>query len=89
MPGLELVEMEDASRCCGAAGIYTITQREMSGRLLDRKMQGVLAAKADVVATANPGCAIQLEVGLKEAGAPGRVCHVVDILDEAYRAEEG
>ena len=89
VPGLELVEMDDASRCCGAAGIYTITQREMSGRLLDRKMQGVLAAKADMVVTANPGCVIQLEVGLKEAGVPGRVCHVVDILDQAYRAEEG
>ena len=82
--GLELVEMEDASRCCGAAGTYTITQREMSGQLLDSKMEAVLATGAEVVATANPGCALQLEAGLRLAGSDGRVCHVVDLLDEAY-----
>ncbi len=88
-PGLELVEMEEASRCCGAAGIYTITQRRMSERLLASKMEWVLAAGVDMVVTANPGCAIQLENGLREAGSPVRVCHVVDVLDQAYQAEEG
>ena len=87
IPGLELVEMEDASRCCGAAGVYTITQRGMSGRLLESKMRDVLATGADVVATANPGCALQLEAGLRLAGSDGRVCHVVDLLDEAYGGE--
>ncbi len=84
IPGLELVQMEDASRCCGAAGIYTITQRGMSARLLESKMEAVLATGAEVVATANPGCALQLEAGLRLAGVEGRVCHVVDLLDEAY-----
>ena len=87
IPGLELVEMEDASRCCGAAGVYTITQRGMSGRLLESKMRDVLATGAEVVATANPGCALQLEAGLRLAGSDGRVCHVVDLLDEAYGGE--
>lgn len=87
IPGLELVEMEDASRCCGAAGVYTITQRGMSGQLLDSKMRDVLATGAEVVATANPGCALQLQAGLRLAGADSRVCHVVDLLDEAYGAE--
>ena len=87
IPGLELVEMKDASRCCGAAGTYTITQREMSGQLLDSKMETVLATGAEVVATANPGCALQLEAGLRIAGSDGRVCHVVDLLDEAYGGE--
>ena len=88
IPALELVEMEDASRCCGAAGIYTITQRSMSGRLLESKMSSVLATGAEVVATANPGCALQLEAGCRQAGSDVRVCHVVDLLDEAYQAEE-
>ena len=87
IPGLELVEMEDASRCCGAAGVYTITQRGMSGRLLESKMRDVLATGAEVVATANPGCALQMEAGLRLAGSDGRVCHVVDLLDEAYGGE--
>ena len=88
IPGLDFVEMEDASRCCGAAGIYSVTQRELSRRLLESKMKGVAATGADTVATANPGCIIQLETGLRSAGIPGRVCHVVDILDQAYQGEE-
>jgi len=89
VPGLELVEMENASRCCGAAGIYSITQRKMSGQLLESKMKWVAATGAETVVTANPGCVIQLEAGLKVVGIEGRVCHVVDILDQAYQAEDG
>ena len=87
IPGLELVEMEGSSMCCGAAGIYTITQREMSQRLLQNKMESMAATGAETVATANPGCVIQLETGLRMTGIPGRVCHVVDLLDEAYQGE--
>lgn len=86
--GLDFVEMENASLCCGAAGIYSITQRELSRKLLESKMRSVAATGADTVVTANPGCTIQLEAGLQLASIPGRVCHVVDILDEAYRGEE-
>ena len=88
IPGVDFVEMENASRCCGAAGIYTITQREFSRRLLGSKMESVASTGADTVATANPGCMIQLEAGLGLSGIPGRVCHVVDILDESYRRGE-
>ena len=87
IPGVQLVEMEDSSRCCGAAGIYSVTQKELSGRLLERKMRSVADTGAEVVATANPGCTIQLESGVRMAGLPSQVRHVVDILDESYRAE--
>ena len=87
IPALDFVEMENASRCCGAAGIYSITQRELSRRLLESKMESVAATGADTIATANPGCMIQLETGLRLARIPGRVCHVVDILDESYQRE--
>jgi Fe-S oxidoreductase len=87
IPGLDLVEMDNSDRCCGAAGIYSVTQREFSNRLLDSKMERVAATGADIIATANPGCVIQLENGLRRAGVQGRVCHVVDILDQAYAAE--
>ena len=87
IPGLNLTEMEDSSLCCGAAGIYSITQKELSRRLLERKMRSVAATGADTVVTANPGCVIQLETGLRRAGIPARVCHVVDLLDESYRNE--
>ncbi|MEX0785972.1 MAG: heterodisulfide reductase-related iron-sulfur binding cluster [Dehalococcoidia bacterium] len=88
IPGLELVELETPDRCCGSAGIYSFAQREMSLRLLDDKMRDVASTGAHVIATANPGCAMQLEAGLRRHGMQGRVVHVVELLDEAYRAED-
>ena len=87
IPGLELVEMEDSTRCCGAAGIYSMVQKEMSGRVLDSKMETVAATGAGCVATANPGCMIQLETGAAGRGMDLTICHVVDLLDEAYQNE--
>ena len=86
--GLELVEMEEASMCCGAAGLYSVLQQELADKILQRKMTHVSATGAEQVVTANPGCMMQIERGLRALGDPGTVTHVVDILDEAYRAEE-
>jgi len=88
IPGLELVELNAPDRCCGSAGVYSFSQREMSLRLLDEKMADVAATEASTIATANPGCMMQIEAGLRRLGTPGRVVHVVELLDEAYRAEE-
>jgi Fe-S oxidoreductase len=98
IPGLELVEMQSPDRCCGSAGIYSLAQRGMSLRLLDDKMRDVAttfqaepedSAGTTVIATANPGCMLQLEAGLRRHSLPGRVVHIVELLDEAYRAEGG
>ncbi len=88
IPGLELVEMETPDRCCGSAGIYSLAQQEMSMNVLDDKMRDVAATEAPVIATANPGCMMQLEAGLRRHGLKGRVAHVIELLDEAYQAEE-
>ncbi len=88
IPGLELVEMETPDRCCGSAGIYSLAQQEMSMSLLDDKMRDVAKTEASVIATANPGCMMQLEACLRRQGLNGRVVHVVELLDEAYRAED-
>ncbi len=87
IPGLELVEMENSSLCCGGAGIYPSVQPALSKRLLKRKMASIDATDVQEVITANPGCMLQLEMGLKSQGKNGRVRHVVDILDEAYSLE--
>ena len=63
IPGVELVEMERSDVCCGAGGTYTITEREFSLRVLDSKMRNVGRTYADVLATANPGCVLQLQYG--------------------------
>ncbi|MDI3318005.1 MAG: (Fe-S)-binding protein [Bacillota bacterium] len=87
VPGVELLEMPDAGRCCGSAGVYNIGHPDLSFRLMDRKAAD-LPEGAEVVATGNPGCALQMALGARRAGRPVRVVHPVVLLDEAYRAEE-
>ncbi len=84
IPGLKLREMALADLCCGSAGIYNIVQPEMAAALLDRKMSNVEATGAEVIATANPGCMLQLALGVRKRGGGQRVAHVVELLDEAY-----
>lgn len=85
VPGLRLVELREADWCCGSAGIYNLTQPEMATRLQERKSRNIIATGAEVVVTANPGCIIQIAQGLGTQGAPIRVLHLVEVLDEAYR----
>ena len=84
IPGLKLVEMEGSDMCCGAAGVYNLTHRELSTQILDHKMEHVAETEPDIIATANPGCMLQLEVGARRRGLRARVAHVVELLDEAY-----
>lgn len=87
IPGLELREMEESSLCCGSAGIYNVTQPEMAQRLGRRKVEHIAAVSPQIVATANPGCALQMRNGLDRAGHRAvAVKHVVELLDESMRA---
>jgi glycolate oxidase iron-sulfur subunit len=85
IPGLELVELAESNWCCGSAGIYNITQPEMSKKLLDRKLGHIQKTGASVVASANPGCSLQLQTGLREAHRSVRVAHPISLLAEAFR----
>ncbi len=87
IPGLELVELAGSDVCCGSAGIYNLTQPALSRELLERKMDAVEATGADILAVANPGCAIQIGAGIRARGLPMTVVHPVDLLDRAYRVE--
>jgi glycolate oxidase iron-sulfur subunit len=92
LPGMSLVEMTDPGLCCGSAGIYSITHPEMSSRLLYDKLDHALETGAQVIATANAGCLLQLQAGLRMRGqqrsAGVRARHVVELVDDAYRAAE-
>jgi len=85
VPGLNLQEMAGADICCGSAGIYNVVQNEMSAQILAHKMQTVNATHAEIIATANPGCMLQLQAGVRQHGSKQRVMHVVEILDLAYK----
>jgi len=86
IPGLTVRELHEADWCCGSAGTYNLTQPEMAGRLQRRKIENIRATGADAVVTANPGCIIQIQQGLEGGARPIRVLHIVELLDEAYRA---
>jgi glycolate oxidase iron-sulfur subunit len=87
IPGLEIVEIPNGDRCCGAAGLYNVTQPDMSSALMRQKAEAVVATGARVVASANPGCTMQLLAGLRELGADVDVLHPIELLDRAYVAK--
>ena len=85
IPGLEMKELPEADWCCGSAGIYSITQPEQSKKLLQRKIGHVCASEIDHLATANPGCHLQLESGLRQTTV--KVVQPIVLLADAYKDE--
>jgi glycolate oxidase iron-sulfur subunit len=83
IPELRLVEIRNGDRCCGAAGMYAATQPEMAGALGDGKAAAIAATGATVVASANPGCSVQIAEHLRTLGATVEVVHPVELLDRA------
>ena len=85
IPGTEVRIVEKADECCGGAGIYSITHRELGGEIGRDKVAAVRACAADAVVTPNPGCMMQIGAGLRMEGAREGVLHPVELLDESYR----
>ncbi|MGN1401024.1 MAG: (Fe-S)-binding protein [Bacillus sp. (in: firmicutes)] len=83
--GIEYREMKNSDSCCGSAGIYNITESEMSMQILDSKMTNVKATKATTIVTGNPGCLLQMKLGIEREGLSEtvRAVHMVDLLMEA------
>lgn len=84
IPGLTFKEMQSADLCCGSAGVYNVVQTPMAMQILERKMEFVSQNGASVIATANPGCMLQLSAGVRMFGKQQRVVHVIELLDQAY-----
>lgn len=87
VPGVALVELPESAWCCGSAGVYALTQPAQAEALLHRKVGNVRRTGAAVLATANPGCHLQIARGLRDAGAAVPVFHPVSLLAMAYRRE--
>jgi glycolate oxidase iron-sulfur subunit len=81
----EYREMKNADSCCGSAGIYNIVEPQMSMQILDSKMKSAKATEAATIVTANPGCLLQMKLGIEREGLSDRVraVHIVDLLLEA------
>jgi len=82
MPNVTLAPIADSERCCGSAGVYNLTHPEVATELQRQKVAAILAARPDLVVSANPGCIIQLRAGLRAAGADVPVVHLMRFLDD-------
>ena len=85
IPHLKLVELPESTWCCGSAGIYNLVQPEMAGELLERKLKHIRSTGAEIVATGNPGCLLQILNGARQQNLSLRVVHPITLLAEAYR----
>src|SRR5215469_3484959 len=88
IPGLELVELPESTWCCGSAGIYNITQPEMSEKLLQRKIANIATTGAPIVASANPGCSVQLQAAVHGLNLKLEIAHPISLLARAYRKSD-
>ncbi len=80
--GVTVVGIAEPERCCGSAGIYNLTQPEISAELQRQKVAAILAVRPDVVVSANPGCILQIVAGLRAAGSRVPVVHIARFLDD-------
>src|SRR5216684_263268 len=87
IPGVKLVEMTESDLCCGSAGSYNLTERDMARELARRKADNIIATGADYVVLSNPGCEFQIEAELRRRNARTKVLHLADFLAQALKAE--
>lgn len=85
VPGLEVVPLDGADECCGGAGVYSLANPELGGRIGSDKVRRVLETGAEALVTGNPGCMMQIGAGLALAGSGVPVLHLAEVVDESYR----
>ncbi|MBH0230662.1 (Fe-S)-binding protein [Halobacillus yeomjeoni] len=85
IPGVQLKEMARPDFCCGSAGVYNIVNYEDSMEILDVKMEDVCGVNPDGIVTSNPGCLLQMKLGVERSGKSSQIdaVHLVDLLIEA------
>jgi len=81
---LNFVRLEGSERCCGGAGIYNLLEPDLSRKVLEEKLANIEASGAEILATGNPGCQMQIGAGALLAGMNLKVCHPIELLDESY-----
>jgi glycolate oxidase iron-sulfur subunit len=84
IPGIEFVELPESTWCCGSAGIYNIVRYDDSMKILERKMKNIELTGAEIVLTANPGCHLQIQFGIRKFGLQMEVLHPISLLARAY-----
>lgn len=83
IPELELVEIPSGEQCCGSAGVYNILEPESAAEIGARKAANVASTRATVLASANPGCTLQIQSQLEKRGITLTYAHPIELLDAA------
>lgn len=86
--GLEIIPLNEATWCCGSAGIYNIVNYEDSMIILDRKMKNIIETGAEIILTGNPGCIGQLRYGCKKYGLNSEVLHPITLINRVYKLKK-
>jgi glycolate oxidase iron-sulfur subunit len=86
VPGIEYIELPEASWCCGSAGIYNIVRYDDSMKMLERKVENIQMIRPDIIVTGNPGCMLQIQHGLREKGVNVELMHTATFLWRACNA---
>ncbi len=85
IPGIEVVDIPEADICCGSAGIYSLIEPQPANQLGERKARNILSMHPDVIATANPGCLLQINSALQRLGEHIPTLHPVELVDASIR----
>lgn len=84
IPGIRYVELNEASWCCGSAGIYNIVRYDDSMKILERKIKNISDTRAEYIVANNPGCILQIQYGCQHDGNNAKVVHLATLLTKAY-----
>lgn len=87
IPGLELIEMKNADRCCGGAGSFSLTHYDLSMSIHKHKAEAIEATKADAVVTGCGSCIMQIGDGMNRFNLNLPMYHTVEILAKSYAAK--
>ncbi|MGK7927527.1 MAG: (Fe-S)-binding protein [Spirulina sp.] len=85
IPGVKIIEPLDAALCCGSAGVYNLLNPEVADELGQQKVENLLNTKAELIASANPGCSLQIAKHLRKQGKKMMLMHPIELLDRSIR----
>lgn len=85
LPGLNLIPLNEATWCCGSAGIYNIVNYDDSMKILERKMNNIRTTNTEIILTGNPGCIGQIKYGCESFGMNAEVLHPITLINQYYQ----
>ena len=88
IPGVELVDIAEPEQCCGSAGVYNLLEPASARQIGRRKADNILAARPDMLVSANPGCTLQIQSQLQQSGTTLRTAHPIQLIDASIRGVE-